>query len=434
MKASYELAPASPGPVAGLVVAQAAPGRSFQVLLGHKERVDAALQGLAKRAARKGLPPVEWTWGKAYTQTERLPGPDSERTEQDRDMDARARVTRVPLTIVGDAPHFAGWTFVAALSHLDGENIVRTVQGQELPASYRTRGPVCDHCRQARRRNETYVLRHEDGRLAQVGSTCIGDFLGSADASKIAARATMFADACGLAEDGCEGFGGGGSGDVALDDYLSMVACVVRLQGWTSRTAARERASGRASADAALVYLRDSKAAREDKISRTQEDAELAQAAEAWAEALTDAEVDAERGDYLHNLRAVARSGIVSFQSAGIAASTIIAYQRAIGRARAKALRAALPVLNSYVGTPGKRETWDVVLDFVTGYEGGYGYVTVLKFRTPEGATLCWKASNTDLARSDVGKAYALTGTVKSHKEYKGAKQTLVSRCRLAAK
>lgn len=89
--------------------------------------------------------------------------------------------------------------------------------------------------------------------------------------------------------------------------------------------------------------------------------------------------------------------------------------------------------LDAYVGTVGKRETFAVVLDFVTGYETAYGYTTVLKFRTDEGATLVWKASNTGLARGDVGKRYALKGTVKAHAEYKGTKQTMVSRCAVTA-
>jgi uncharacterized membrane protein (UPF0127 family) len=83
------------------------------------------------------------------------------------------------------------------------------------------------------------------------------------------------------------------------------------------------------------------------------------------------------------------------------------------------------------VGTIGKRETFDVILDFVTGYETQYGYTTVLKFRTVEGATIVWKASNTDVDRSDVGKSYKLTGTVKSHDDYKGQKQTMVTRSKL---
>lgn len=406
-------------------VAGAADGRTFEVLLSRRGSVEAAFVALGKRAARKGLSPVRWTWGKAFARKELVPHP-----EYGWVVEYHATVSRIPLTIEGDAPHFEGWTFLASLQHLDGENIVRAVPGSiyDVPERFRTRGPVCDHCQLARRRNDTYVLRHEDGRTVQVGSTCIGDFLGSADATKIAAAATMLAEARGLAEGGCSGAGTGG--DRTLAEFLPFVAWVVREHGWVSRTAAREQ-GGRATADWAFGYLVDEDERRKAGATPSKEDLEEAAAAEAWAEGLSDDAVDAASGDYLHNLRAVARTGLVSERTAGIAGSMIVAYQRAVARERERAARAARPKLNAHVGTVGERATFDVVLDFVTGYETQYGYTTVLKFRTAEGACIVWKASNTDIDRSSVGKRYRVKGTVTKHDEYKGEKQTMVSRCKV---
>jgi hypothetical protein len=389
---------------------------TFNVLLGNKDRVDAALSTLAKRAARKGIIPTRWVWGKAYTER----------------VESVGQVARIPLTLEGDAPHYDGWTFVAALGHLDGKNIVRAVEGSEVPAEYRTRGPMCDHCQQLRRRNDTYVLRHDDGRYVQVGSTCIGDFLGSYDASNLAAQASMLSEARGLAEGGCEGFGSG-SGALTLEQYLPYVAACVRTFGWTSRTTVRESGTGRATADDALLYATNLEECRKAGCEPSADDAVAAVAAEQWAENLTDEQINAEKGDYLHNLRAIARSGVVSHKSAGLTGSMVVAHQRAISRARERAERTARPQLNEHIGTLKKRETWSVVLDFVTGYATDYGYTTVLKFRTAEGVCIVWKATSTEITRADVGKAYNLTGTVKKHDEYKGAKQTIVTRCKLEA-
>jgi len=396
----------------------------FQILLQNRESVQAALLELQKRAVKRGLSPLAWSWGKVYIVS---------REERD---GSKTKIAKIPLTFEGSAScSFEGWTFVAALEHLDGENLVRALPGQILPPEYRTRGPQCDHCKLARRRADTYVVRHEDGRLVQVGSTCIADFLGSSDAVKIAAYATMLASARGLAEGGeSEGFGGG-SGDVALSQYLPFVAWCVREQGWTSRTIAREQ-GGAATADVAMHFMScrnkrscPSCSKMEVQCEPTDVDVALAASAEVWAESLSDGEVNASSGDYLHNLRAVARTGIVGFRSAGIAASMVAAYERALGVERKRAERAARPP-SAHVGTVGKREVFsNVVLDFVTGYETQYGYTTVLKFITDAGAVLTWKASNTDIARGDVGKRYDVKGTVKKHDEYKGQKQTLLSRC-----
>ena len=404
------------------------------MLVHNVSRVEAALALLVKRCARKGLTPVAWTWGKAYTERRHV----GEYECIGVGCGGCRDVSRCPLTILGETPRYAGWTFLAALEHLDGENITRTVPGETLPPAYRTRGPQCDHCKLARRRNDTYVLRHDDARVIQVGSTCIADFLGSDDAGKIAALASMLAAARGLAEGGCEddGMGGGGdSGDRTLAEYFPLVAWAVRAVGWVSRTAAREAGrEGSATADLTWPIMMDptGRRMREAKVEITDEDKATAAAAEQWAENLSDAEVDRETGDYLHNIRALARTGLVKDRTAGIAASIITAYQRAVARERERARRAALPQVDAHVGTVGKRETFAVTLDFVTGYETAYGYTTVCKFRTAEGACVVWKATSTDLARGDVGKVYALTGTVKKHDEYKGAKQTIVTRCAIA--
>lgn len=399
---------------------------TYQVLLCRRAGVQAAFEALAKRAARKGLTPHAWTWGKAYTKRKHTADSPCNRPGT---CDGCENVSRIPLDIEGDSPHYEGWSFAACLQHLDGENIVRTVPGETLSSMYRSRGPACDHCQFNRRRNDTYVLRHTDGRTVQVGSTCIGDFLGSHDATKIAAAASYLAEACSLAEDGCEG-GGTSSFDRSLDEYLPFVAWCVRVNGWTSRTVAREH-DKLATADEAWTYLIDRKKREQAACEPTDDDRATAASAEAWGESMTDDEVNTGSGDYLHNLRAVACTGLVTNRTAGIGASMVTAWQRAMGQARRNAERADRASTSVYVGEAGKCQSFGVVvLDFVTGYETDYGYTTVCKFRTADGALLVWKASSTEIARDDVGKHYTLTGTVKKHEEYKGEKQTILSRCK----
>lgn len=393
--------------------------RVFQVLLSKKAGVESALAALAKRCARRGLPTIDVAWGKAYTRRAHL----SETVCMGAGCRGCSNIARIPLTLTGDAPKYAGWTLVAALTHVEGETVVR---GASVPEMYRTRGSSCDHCKTSRQRAETYLVRHDDGRMMQVGSDCLHDFLGHEEAEKIALQATMLYLAYGAAEDGEEGFGGGQRDHLTLDEYLPMVAWCVRVEGWVSRTAARERDMGAATADRALMYLGDAKARKEAGADPTSEDAKLAADASLWAEALTDAQVSGEN-DYLHNLRVVARCGYVTNKLAGVGASMITAYERHLGRERAKAARALLPP-STHVGTLGVRGCWSAVLDFVTGYETDYGYTTVLKFRTDDGAVVVWKASSTGVTRADVGKRYMVSGSVKAHADYKGEAQTIVSR------
>ena len=70
-----------------------------------------------------------------------------------------------------------------------------------------------------------------------------------------------------------------------------------------------------------------------------------------------------------------------------------------------------------------------VVLKSVRGMETRFGWTTLIKFEDDHGNILDWWTS-TDV-KAEVGDRVLLTGTVKSHNEYKGIKSTTVTRCRL---
>lgn len=426
---------------------------TFGVLLANRASVEARLCALNRRAARKRLPLLSWSWGRPVTAREILSHegagdlPGALFTGQG---GYSVPVTRVELSLAGQIK-LEGWRFIATLQHLDGENIVRALPGETVPAAYRNAGPACGHCNASRRRADTFLVAKGD-QIVQVGSSCIGDFLGTDAAESLAWRACLFAEARAMLEDGETSFGGA-SDERPLAAFLAYVAWCVRSpgHGWTSRTKALN-GGGKATADKAWQYMSDGEERRKAFVAVTPEDEATADAAEAWASELSDDEVGRAAGDYLHNLRALARGGLVRSRDAGLAGSMVVAYQNAVGFAKRRAERSARVDLDAYQGAVGAKCTWGlapkvgkkgqalkgaplvvssepVKLDFVTGYATEYGYTTVLKFRTTDGACLVWKASSTTLARGDVGKTYTLAGTVKAHEEYKGAKQTILSRC-----
>src|SRR5277367_3512023 len=306
--------------------------RVFPVLVSRLASVTSGLDALAKRALRKGLTPVAYEVGKAYTSREHTDSATSCDHLRGLLCLGCTNIARVSVTLTGEAPCFDGWTFLAALQHLDGENLVHAVPGQAVPPQFRTRGPTCDHCKADRRRKDTFVVRHDDGRTLQVGSPCIRDFLGGAtEADKLASEASLLASARGLVEEGCdEGSSSSSSdGSALLSNYLPIVAWCVEAEGWVSRTAARQRenefAPVVATADRALTYLWNKEASSKAGVEVTDAHIATAAAAESWAESLTDVEVDAVQGsDYLHNVRAIARTGLVSHRSAGLAASMVV--------------------------------------------------------------------------------------------------------------
>ena len=88
---------------------------------------------------------------------------------------------------------------------------------------------------------------------------------------------------------------------------------------------------------------------------------------------------------------------------------------------------------SQYVGNVGEKFEGSVILTSIHTYETHFTYYGELnyiyKFEDSNGNTIIWKTSNRDL---EEGKTYLLTGKIKEHSEYKGDKQTILTRCKIA--
>jgi len=91
-------------------------------------------------------------------------------------------------------------------------------------------------------------------------------------------------------------------------------------------------------------------------------------------------------------------------------------------------LREAMgPSLSDYVGTIGQRLR-DLTVTYVSAFtfESKYGASTIHTFKQDENILVWITASE---VHAEVGQTVQLTGTVKAQSEYKGVKQTRLSRC-----
>lgn len=322
----------------------------------------------------------------------------------------------VDVVVTGARPRYAGWTFVASLERFDKGVLIRAVPGESVPECYREPETAleCDHCRATRNRKATYLVRHEDGSTARVGSTCLKDFLGHNFPMGIAALTAAYSDLDVLGK----GMGGGAPA-FCLPTFLAHVACAIRETGWVSRKEAHERTVC-STADAVLIDFDRRAKGYEATFIATEGDKAEAEAAIAWALAVEP------ENDYLHNCRIVAESSIATDRTAGIAASIVAAAARERGRR----LAGDVAETSRHFGEVGKRETWEVdcVGHFTT--EGFYGTTHIYKF-VADGNAATWFSSKLIEGLAE-GSHYWLTGTVKKHSEYKGTAETHLTRCKVA--
>lgn len=380
---------------------------------------------LNKRAAKLDVEPVSLT----LHETIEIKGKDHNGRDEYRNYQFVA--------VKGHSPRLAGWRFVATLEHDENGVILRklpTFEGEVDLTPYRTATPEnCDHCKLVRRRNDTYVVQHEDGSLKQVGSNCLTDFLGGASPQQIARWMEFLADFVDeLENEDSEFYGGSAPSRVVAREYMAHVACMVRENGWTSRGSAYNY-GGYATADAAesnMYNQASRKSYKGERLWIDPIDADYAAADKAieWVRALPEDQLES---DYLYNLFTVFKGESLGKRQLGIAASAITAHSKAVE----KQIKAEAAKASEFVGAEGDKLEIEVTIVNEIRLEDNYSYHGGTKplymMQDAAGNSLKWFASR-DIDGMEQGNTVTIKGTVKAHQMHeKYGKSTILTRCKI---
>lgn len=345
------------------------------------------------------------------------------------------------VVIDGKTPKLAGWQFAATLEHDENGVILRRLPGLDESVDltqYRNADPAnCDHCHKIRRRNDTYVVLHESGRMAQVGSSCLKDFLGGQSPERIAQWCSFLADLLDdLGDEGSEFYIGGSAPDrVNALDYMTHVVCMIRERGWTSRGSAYEY-GGYATADAASDNQFNQARRNRDRqgcplwIDPTDEDRATAEAAIAHVRSMTE---DDLANEYVYNLFTVLKGESISRRGKGIAASAITFHRKAVQQEVEKKRKAE----SNFVGEVGEKLTIPVTISRIHeiadhySYNGGSKPLYIMV--DAEGNQIKWFSSRF-IDGMEQGSEGTITGTVKKlEDDPRFGKSTVLTRCKWAA-
>lgn len=355
------------------------------------------------------------------------------------------------ITVYGAAPKINGWEFIAVIQPTMDEagvnlgNILRGVPGatHEVPEAYRKAENHCDHCNTIRRRNETFVLRHDDDTYKQVGRNCLRDFLGHTSPETLAAIAQMLIDAedFGYASEN-DGFGGRATPRYVAEEVLRVAACAIRLNGWRSNKTAREFGSESTSMNvSAWINARaDERKKWEKPLIVSDEDKATAAEVVEWLSKLQER---TELNDYMYNLSILGQGATFTSKNFGLACSAIPTYLREMEREINRRKQFEDDAKSVHVGTVGvKFEGWTLTLVHTMDFESDWGVSHMYKFKDEAGNVVVWFSSNVyfnDAAGRDinVGDTVVLSGSVKKHETYNGkgrslvgVQQTIVTRCK----
>jgi len=341
------------------------------------------------------------------------------------------RVEMITATVTGESPKLAGWQLVAVLDHELPETVTRRVPGLDGLdiMKYRNAGPDCDHCGVRIRRLETFVVVNDSGLLSQVGRNCLADFLGGASPAAILWLAGWFREVGDILDEMCNG----SRGELAFDPiaFLAQAAACIRVDGWLSR--GKAKLTGKpATADDAWFCLTMGPHASAAEVkwreARKPEAADVDRAglALAWARELSPA----DPSDYLSNLGRVARGVVVKVRNTGLLASAVSSYLRTVEE---EVTRRAAAATSQHFGEVGTRYKAALTLTVLgsSSIESQYGPVTLYRLTDAEGRRFKWWASD-GAAQLDSGAVYTLDATVKGHGEWKGVKETTLTRVKVS--
>jgi len=405
---------------------------TFEVLAGRAQELCEKIERLNRKAVRYGLSPVE-TMVLGHT-----PAYARDTVEGREWVDARMTVR-----VVGGRPTIPGWRFMGTIQHLEAGNVMRMLPGEHAPDHFRSAKAWCAHCNTVRRRKDSYmVLEESTGKVVQLGRDCVRDYLGGASPQSMARAVEFWSDeVSGLCE---EGWGGGGPYMVPVLEMLALGACACRTRGWVSRKAAEAYAEkgGHLQTTASLVGVNMDKPTKEtrehfrsrpqDRLEPSDEDRRVAAEALEWAKSKIG-----DKSEYLHNLGALLSS--VSSVEHGrrdfaMAVSAVGVYMREQSLSRERERKGTRPA-SQFVGEPKRRMDLELTLRHkIQLGRSDYGQDRfLLLFEDDSGNVMKWFTGYGQDARvPEEGERFKVRGTVKAHEEYRGVRQTALTRCSLS--
>jgi len=332
-------------------------------------------------------------------------------------------VTLVNVSVSGESPKINGWELAAVVVPVNTEdgnkNIILTVPDFIIPERFRANDTFCEHCNSQRRRNNVFVLHNiNTDEFKQVGRSCIADFLGHASPESFMFSAGWPRQFQEMFEEGLE-FKCGYVAEYGTKNFLAYTAAVIDVCGWVSRGAAADNPNLAATADRVLLNMFPPTSLDEPITPEPKHHKEAADVI-SYFRNLKDV-----KNDYVLNCIGAAHKETVNLRTIGLTASLISAYRRETIKIEEKQKPT---VVSQHIGEVGK--LIEVKATFVSAhiFEGEFGMTGYHKFIDDCGNNIVWKTKVLGLEKDD---RVILSGRVKSHNEFRGIKETQITRAKI---
>ena len=340
------------------------------------------------------------------------------------------------------------WAFGGSVepSGVEGKNFVNVnLSGKDLgfvvPSKYFTVNPcTCDYCKTNRKRNKTYlIVNQKTGEWKQLGKECLKLFVTGIDVDAIATFESFIKEAEEAANPGDEFFHNRRLGFVKVADALALSCAVYRERGYLAtrdavgdfndfcnRNIVQRKLAQQYGYDSDFLNISNSVRNEIDEIT-VKTDTAIAK---------EDVEVAIEMvkrfpdEPYYNNLKVIVENEYIPLNKLGLLVSIPKAIDRYEDEKKKQEEKERLAAESDYLGSIGEK----ISVNFVSGREVAccetqFGLLRIYEFKGMSGNTIVWRSSSS----KDIPESGVVTGTVKAHEEYNGAKQTIILRAKITA-
>ena len=320
---------------------------------------------------------------------------------------------KIPVDVVDVEINFpdyrlGNYSVVAVIDHGENGNLIYS--DVEIPMEYHKGIGICEHCRTRHNRKTTVLLSDEFGNFKQVGTTCLKEYTGISDISLV--NAYRVVESLLIDSDISSGnFTGRPSENMETVNYLEKCIHVTLENG----------------------YNKDNK----EKAMKLKSN-DLTDADRKIAEKVMDFFGNNDFSDnFLENIKVVLSNDYCKPYN-GFVAYAYTAYLKAMEKAEKEKQLKEEATNTEYYGKVGDKITVEVTGKIVGSYETSYGYygqtVRIWEFTDAENHVFVWKTSSffavDNEEKMDDEHVFhgKIKATIKEHSEYRGKKQTVITR------
>ena len=326
------------------------------------------------------------------------------------------------------------WECIAVLEVNDIGNIIRRINTEiEVPERFKTSKNICEHCNSKRGRKNLFVIHNvETDEWKQVGGDCLNLYTGGLNMEYV----TAYLDGITELEE-FDGFiGESRKHYYPVKDVLAFAVEIINKMGYFNSksdcpTKGLVMIMEFFDSNERIRKLNEELASAKLDVRFSRNDFFLEETRET-VDKIIDYYLNLnDESEFVHNVKIMLQMEYVQAKDFGFLCYLPEGYAKYINEQKERAKR----IDAKHFGEIGKRykDIEVLCMEVIASWETQWGVTMIYKFTLADGTILIWKTSTG--IYFDRGEVLdKITFTVKEHTEYKGDKQTEITRCKVTMK